>query len=479
MSEGDLRSQVRHAVIWRAGVQILQQALQWSLTLVVIRLLLPEDYGLIAMAEVVTSFINLLAVEGLTMALVQAAQISDRQVRQFFGLMIITSLSLAALQLLVAPLAGDFYRSRPVQDILSVQSILYLFLPFITIPTALASRRMAFKGQALVHFCAMLGSGATVLTMAWSGYGAWSLVGGTIALAAIRAAGMTIGMRWLVWPSFDFTGMGAMLRFGTAATLNGVIWLFYTQADVLIAGRSLEPHQIGLYSEALFLAALPVSKFIPALNEVGLAAYARIQDDKVAIRWNLLRAAGIVSAVTFPIFFGLAATAHLFVPVIMGKQWLEAVPLIAALPFAMPLYAISSLLTPAINALGRPGLLTVNALVGLIIMPAAFLYGVREGEFGLVKAWLVGYPILFAITAQRSLRVIRLGWWTLAMAVLPALAASGVMAAAVWAMDRAFAHWPDGAQLGAMVAGGAIVYAATLWLGFPEARRGLLSLARR
>ena len=479
MEETSFRDRVRHAVFWRAGTQIAQQAVQWALTLLVIRLLHPADYGLLAMAEVVTSFLTILAFQGISSAVVQAPNITERQIRQFFGLLIVVNGALALIQIGLAPVAAAFYRQPIIADILRVQALLYLLLPFISLPVALASRRLDFKKPALVHFVAMVSSGLLVLGMAWQGYGVWALIGGTIMLHIVRALGMAIAHRWLIWPEFRFDGLGELIRYGATVMMNSILWLIYAQADVFIGGRYLRPADIGLYTEALFLSALPVTKFIPALNEVGASAYARIQHDAAAVRWNLTRASGLVATLTFPIFFGLAAVAHVFVPVVMGRQWIESIPFIETIAYAMPLYALSSLLPAAVNALGQPRVQTGNALIGLVIMPLAFLIGVQFGGIGLARAWLIGYPILYAITSTRSLAVVGASHADFLRPTLPALICSGLMTAALFGTRQWIGAEPSVLLLLTYILIGVATYAATLWVLFPDTRRGLIALARR
>ncbi len=472
------RTQVRRALIWRSGMQIAAQSLQWMITLVVIRLLVPRDYGLVAMAEVITSFLTILAGYSFTSAIIQAPEIDERRIRQFFGLLIVINLGLAALQFAAAPLVASYYREPMVASMLRVQALNYLFIPFITLPLALASRKMEFRSPALVHFFAMMTSGATVMALAWTGFGVWALVIGTVVLHASRAVGMAVATRWLMRPIFRFDGTASLLTYGGAVMANSILWFFYSQADIFIGGRVLKAHDLGIYSTGLFLASLPVSKFIPALNEVGFTAYARIQDDLKAVHFSFLKSTRMVTLLFFPVFLGLAAVADNFVPVVLGPQWIPAAPIIRTIALVMPLYAIYTLLTPVVNALGQPRVGLTNSLIGLVIMPAAFFIGVRWGAIGLARAWAFGFPLLFLITTWRSLRVMKLGPLPLLEAMAPALLSSALMAAAVYAGSRMI-RLSALFELGVLIAIGAAVYIATVALLFPKSRHDLTDFIRR
>ncbi len=466
---------VRRALIWRSGGQATAQLLLWASTFIVIRLLAPSDYGLIAMAAVVTGFLGLLAGQGFTVALIQAPVLDLAQARRFLGLLILVNLALAATQFTAAPVIAGYYGTPAVATLLRVQSFAYLLIPWVAVPAALAQREMDFRTPALIDFTGSVAGALATLALALAHQGVWALIAGQLAPLIMRAVVWTARGRTPL-PSFDLTALGRMAHFGGAVTLNGILWFAYAQADVLIAGRRLSAHEVGLYSTALFLAALPISKLLPVLNEVGLSAYARLAHDRAAVADGFLKVARLTSLAAFPIFFGLAAVAPALVPSLLGPQWTGSVPIVRLLSLAMPLFATTSLFGSAINALGRPRVQLGNALFGLAIMPAAFWLGSRHGAVGIAAAWALAYPLLFAISATRSLRVIGLSRRALAAALAPATLASALMAIFVLALARAGASGTI--LLAAGIPGGALVYAATIALVFPARLREAIALAR-
>ena len=140
-----LRNQVRSAVIWRSGTQILGQIIAWASTFLVIRMLDPTDYGLFAMTQVILVLLNMLNGYGLASAIIQKPDVDDRTVRQLFGMLLLLNLGLGAVQFLMAPLAAAYYRQDVVADLLRVQSLLYIATPFIALPYALLARAMIWS----------------------------------------------------------------------------------------------------------------------------------------------------------------------------------------------------------------------------------------------------------------------------------------------------------------------------------------------
>ena len=215
-----LAAQVRSAVIWRSGSQILAQMVQWAATFLVIRLLAPADYGLFAMTQVVLVLLNMLNGYGLASGLIQQPEVTPRMVRQLFGMLILLNLTLAGGQLLLAPLAAAYYRQPIVAEMLRVQALLYLTTPFIALPYALLGRRMDFRHQARANIVASIASASAALGGATFGLGVWTLVLAPLVLFTVRGAMMTWSARSLVWPSFDFRGAGTIARYGSVMALG-------------------------------------------------------------------------------------------------------------------------------------------------------------------------------------------------------------------------------------------------------------------
>ena len=454
-------SQVRSAVIWRSGSQIAAQMVQWASTFLVIRILSPSDYGLFAMAGVVMAFLNMLNGYGLASGLVQQEEVTDRQVRQLFGMLIVVNLGLAGLQVALAPVVAAYYRQPQVADVLRVQALIYCGTPFIALPQALLSRRMDFKLQGRVNILASMAGAGMALVGAFSGWGVWTLVIAPIALFATRAIGMTIAAGSWMRPSFDFRGAGSLARFGGMMAAGQLFWFLQSQADVFIAGRQLPVHELGIYTTSLFLAQIFVSKFVPPLNEVAFSAYARIQHDRAATAAAFTKGVRIVMLVALPFYLGLAVTAEPLVLVMLGEKWAAAAPVVRLLALAMPFMTLQVLFSPACDALGRPGIGVRNGATGSAILAIGFLIGVQWGVTGLATAWILCYPLYLAISCWRSLPVIGAGIGEVAGAVAPSLAAAMVMAIVVAMVDRGLAFSP-GPRLAVLVATGAGVYVLSL-----------------
>jgi O-antigen/teichoic acid export membrane protein len=475
---GAMTARIRSAVIWRSGSQMIGQIVMWGSTFLVLRLLTPGDYGLFAMTQVVIGLAQLLNGYSFAASLVQAEQIDERRAGQVFGMLIGMNFAMAAVQFLVAPLAAAYFHQPALTPILRVQCLLHLTTPFIVVPQALLSRNIDFKTQARANLFAALAGAIAGPACAIAGLGVWTLVIAPIIMFWTRATLLQALGRWWIRPRFALAGAGAMFGYGGMVLVSDILWFVQNQADTFIAGRRFDAHTLGLYAEGLFLTQLFINKFVPALNEVAFPAYARMQADRSAVAWSFAKALSIIMIAALPCFIGLAATAEPLVLTVMGPKWAEAVPLVRLLAFAMPFTTLHVLYPPATNALGKPRIAAITSAAGAILLPVAFLIGVRHGAIGMAAAWVVSMPVLVLFSSALSLPVLGLSWARLGQAVLPPLAAALAMGAVVTGIDRLLPPLAPAVRLATLVPIGVIAYAGFVLLFARAIMSQALAMAR-
>jgi O-antigen/teichoic acid export membrane protein len=474
-----LRDEVKAAVLWRSGSQIVAQLVAWCSTLAVIRILDPADYGLFAMTQVVLAFLNFLNGWGFASALVQDREISERKIRQAFGMMLLVNAGIALIQLGLAPVAAGYYRQPIVAELLRFQALIFLATPFIALPEALLIRELDFKRPALANLSASFVSAIVAFTCALGGLGVWTLVYAPLSFFWTRALVLVLAARFFVLPSFCFAGAGRMFKFGATLVGGFFFWTILTQADVFIAARFLSAHELGLYAEALFLTTIIAAKFVPPLNEVAFPAYARIQDDPKALTAAFLKAVRLIMLVTCPLYFGLAVVAGDAVSLVLGAKWQAMAPIVTILAFGMPMFTLYSLFAPAVIALGRTGITMRSAMAGACVMPMAFLLGIQWGATGLAWAWVLAFPLVPATAFLQARMPLGLTVRDMARALAPGLAASAAMAIVVALAAPMFGSLASWQRLPLLVALGGATYLTLLHSASRETLREVITLIAR
>jgi len=432
----DLKSQVIAGVGWVAGANFIGQLITWVITIVVMRLLSPADYGLLAMASVFVAFLAMMAAAGLGPAIVQAISIDDAKLRQLLGLITLLNVILCLLLFSAAPLIAGFFDEPRLMDVIRVLSFQFVITGFAVIPESLLGRALRFKARALVDLSANVAGGAVTLTLALLGYGVWSLVAGAMVTVSGKTVGLNLASPYLRWPTFSLKGARPLLAYGGNVTASRVLWFFYSQADMFIAGKLLGKEALGFYSVAMHLASLPVQKISGVLNQVAFPAFAQIQRDPEAISRHVLKAVRMLCFFSFPVLWGISSIAPELVRLVLGPKWELAILPLQILPAIMPFRMVSNFLPSAVDAVGRPDLTVKNLITASIVMPAAFLIGGQWGIQGLCLAWLIAFPLVFLTNLTRSLPAIHIGLAPFLMTMARPALASAAMYGAVLATGQ-------------------------------------------
>lgn len=477
-----LRKDVIHSLKWLAGARFAGQVVAWMITLVVIRILKPSDYGLMAIAEVLIGFATLFQELGLYSAMVQQRDLTDRQVEQAFGLLILVNSGIYILVFAIAPLLAGFFGDTRLTNIVRILGIQFPLAAVGVVQDAMLSRSMRFKQKSLANLAIGLSNGVTTLGFALSGAGVWALVYGSLAGAVIRPIALGLAARHWCRPRFSRDGMSEMLRFGSFVTISRLIWYVYSRSDVFIIGKLLGKELLGFYSIAMQLASLPIQKVAEMLDQVGFAAYSSIQHDMTAIRSHFLKVIRVLSFISFPVFWGISSISPDLVKVVLGSRWEKAIIPLQLLGLIGPLRMVGHGSGSVLAAIGKPHIDTLNPLIALVIMPPAFFIGTYYGGlFGASLAWVIGYPILVLARIPFSLPPLGLTTGKYFGAMVGPAAGGAVMYLTVNISRVLIAKTSLGSVSGMvlLIAVGALVYPAFMWLFWRRNVLEVFDLVRR
>jgi O-antigen/teichoic acid export membrane protein len=430
------------------------------------------------MTSVVMLFLSLVNGYGFANAVIQRAEVERADYQRLFGILIAFNALLAILQVALAPLAAAYYREPMVADLLRVQALLYPTTPLIVLGYAILCREMDFRRQAKVNLVSAVLVAVSSLAGALSGLGVWTLIIAPLVSAWARAIGMVFAARAWMWPRFDLRNARWIFNYGGFVLIGQLFWFVQSQADIFIVGRYYDAAELGIYSTALFLTQLFVTKVVPPLNEVAFSAYSRIAYTKRGVGPAFLRSLQMIMLVGLPVFAGFAVTARPLVLSVLGEKWAGTIPFVILLAVAMPLKTVLTLFGPAANAIDRPDIPTRNSIAGAIILPAAFLFSLQWGLIGIAWAWIAGYALLVVLAAYWTLPVLRVRAREAMAMLAPALLGTLAMAAVVIVVDAVLPPLPPFAELLILSAIGAGVYAGWLLVFARAQMREVIALIR-
>lgn len=430
-NESSLREKFGSAVKWIAIGNISSQIVRWIITFWVIRILTPDDYGTVAIAGVLEGLLIILTQQGLVSPLIQKKEISAVQTRQYFGtVIVIHTLFFAILQLSALPIAL-LYENEQLEPIIRFSSICFLILIFDTLPTAKLTKEMRFKELSIAAFIANLGAALATLGFALNGYGVWSIIYGQVLRVLISTLAKNLYCFYLPAPSFGFKHTSELLKFGVLMSLTSIVSYVVLSIDVAIGGTQLSTVELGIYAVALQVSLIPLKKIGPMVKQATFPMISSIQDDLARVKKVLYKIQSTSMLIIFPIFWGISATAELFVPVILGDKWTAAILPIQILTLVIPLRFSAEVYSACLKGLGYAKTMLNNSLLSLLIMTPAISIGMFYGSVGLASAWLLGYLLVYIILVHRYKKVLSLDYLTFIKPLILPLAACSSMYALV------------------------------------------------
>ena len=396
------KSKIISSLKWSAISKGISQLASWLVTIYVIRLLAPGDYGLMAMVSVVIAFLSTFNEFGLGSALVQSKKLNDEEIGAVYGAMLLLGAALSVLLVLVSPFIANFFNEPRLQILISVAGLQFLLNAITIVPESMMRREMTFKPLALADLIGVIAGSLGTLALAINHYGVWSLVLGNLTGAFFRSVLLIKLNPRRVPPHFRLRGATAFLSYGGYMTGAKFVAHFMSQADVLIGAKLLGKEALGLYTVSLQLASLPVDKAMSTVNQVAFSAISRMQDQRREMQQGLLKAIRLLAYLTLPLVYGLASVAPEFIPIALGPNWGDAVLPLQIVAVVIPLRMIAAFYATAIYGVGRADLGFRNTLVGAAILPFCFYVGAHWGAVGLAAGWLVGTPTVFWLNFRRS-----------------------------------------------------------------------------
>lgn len=464
INKGSLKKQITSGIIWGGFERVTQQVIQFGLSVLLARLLSPDDFGMMAMMMVFTGFAGMLADGGFNTALVQKQDMTDAHVHTVFWITLFSGTFLAIITFLSAPLLAKFYKTPALEPIFQVISVNFILGSFGNVPSALLQKQMRFSSIAKINNSALVISGTVAVVMALRGAGVWSLVAQSIISAFILACLRIWSCRWLPKFVFSLRALREILSF--SGHMFGFLFINYwaRNADNLIVGKFFGSATLGVYSRAYALMLLPLTQFNAVINQIMLPALSMIQNDKPRARSLYLRTVGIVSLLSSPLMFGLFVVAKPFILTIYGEKWVEVAPILQVLSLVGWIQSLTSSGGLLLQSQGRSGRLFYWWSLFYTMFVASFFVGVMIGTVYAVAVCYAVANLLYVYPAMSICgRVVDLDATDILKAASgPVYSALG-MSAIVYAVQCSLpTSWPTGLALVILVLVGMSAYLTTV-----------------
>jgi len=351
------------------------------------RLLDPGDFGLVAMATVVTGIYGLFTTAGLSSATVQQATITDDQISTLFWINLGIGILLAVMCAASAPALVAFYNEPRLFWVTIAIGAGFVFNAAGVQHSALLQRQLRYVTLTVVELLSQLGGIAAAICMAVAGFGYWALVAAPIVSPVISTACMWLATAWI--PGAPRWGRATLplLRFGGTITLNGLVIYVAYNLDKVLLGRFWGADALGIYGRAYQLVTIPTDNLNAAVGGVGFSALSRLQHDPVRLRNYFLKGYSLVVSLTIPTTIFCVLFSKDIVLFLLGPKWLGAEVIFRLLAPTVLIFGMINPLGWLLQSVGLQGRSLAIALVIAPLVISAYFVGLPYGPEGVAIAY--------------------------------------------------------------------------------------------
>lgn len=347
-------------------------------------ILIPEDFGVVAIATLVISFASIIVGMGFGATVIQRRTLVNETANMSFWMSLILAILLYGILWNVSPSIASFYKITALTNVLRVIGLSLIISAFSTIPTALLQKELLFKKLFFIGAGPQIFNGVISVALALLNFGFWSLVIGYLAGIILGAILTWVLCAWkpmFIWRKEIFT---SILNFSFWILISNFTSWFYLYSDNAIAGYFFGSKGIGQYSLGFNISMLLPGMIIAPIASIAYPVFCKIIDP-IEIGKELLRFQSLSATILFPFCMGLSVISPSIISIIYGNKWPELGMIIQMLSILPGMINVWSLSADAFRSIGRPKVYTQASMAGiLLLLPILYIaghYGLREFVF--------------------------------------------------------------------------------------------------
>lgn len=396
MSDSNINKKVFHGLLWESSTKFIIQIASWSSTIIVARLLEPEDYGLVAISGIFTGLLMVITELGLAAGLINKKEVSEEEKDIIFWLGLTMSSSFYLVLFFAAPYIATFYLEPDLVNIIRVAGSMLIFSSLKIVPMAILMRDLRFKYTALTQMTAQAVNITTVLILAYKGFGFWALIYSVLASQIVQIFAYLPLMKRFPRPNFALKKARYIISFGSKMMASKILKYITSASPTFIIATFLGSKKVGYYDMSATISNLPMDKIGSIFNRVTFPTVSKIQNDYVKVKSIFLNLLKYMLIVVIPVFFTIFIAAEELVLLLLTEKWLPIVGVLKIL-IIMNIFRLIGMLVPSVlNGLGFAGEVLKFNLYTAILVPIAIVIGVQWGIEGAVIGLFVIYPSLNA-----------------------------------------------------------------------------------
>lgn len=424
------------AFIWAGIDKLGSSSVNFILTIILARLLTPEDFGLVAMVMIFFNISSVFVESGFSAALIREKTISEADKSTAFIFNLVASIFFYILLFIASPYIATFFNQQLLTPIVRIMGLNIVINAIGIIQFTALTQQIDFRTQTKIRFVAVIISGTGAVALAFLGYGVWSLV--------VRAMLMALATTLIVWiasswrPSWRFSNESfrRLFGFGSKILVTALIDKIYRNIYDLLIGKFFSAADLGFYKQADSFKNITTKTLLQTIRKVSYPVLSKLKDDAVKLKMGYRKVIKMSSFIIFPAMVLLAILAKPVILTLVGEKWLPSVIFLQLLCLAGATYHINSLNFNMLLVLGKTTLGLKLEVVKKANITLAILVGIQFGLIGLVIAQVVASFTELFINAYYSEKLLKYGLWEQAKDVSISLGFSILAGALVFALNN-------------------------------------------
>jgi O-antigen/teichoic acid export membrane protein len=396
-----LGTKMAKGAIWLLLFKLIARGLGLISTIILARLLLPSDFGLVAMAMSIIAVLELLSAFNFDVVLIQNQQADRKQYDTAWTFNVLFGLGSALLLAILALPASHFYNEPRLDLVIYFLAIGYFAQGFENIGVVDFRKTMQFNKEFKFLFLKKFSAFSVTVPLAFFIQNYWALVAGMI---VGRIVGLALSYIMHPYrPRLSLAAKNELFNFSKWLLLNNVLTFFRFRFVGFIIGRLSGSHALGIYNVAFDISNLPTTEMIAPINRAVLPGYSKISENLKALRQGFLNVISVIALFALPAAAGIAVSAELIVKVLLGPKWLEAIPIIQILAYFGAVTAMQSNIAAVFLSLKNPKVLTMLSIAYLILLlPLMIFFTLKNGALGAAQSYIITaltmMPVFYIVT---------------------------------------------------------------------------------
>ena len=442
MAEQSLKDKTVKGVAWSGIDNVVQIGVSFVVSIILARLLSPDDYGLLGIIAIFTAVCQRLIIGGFFSALIRKKDATEDDYNTVFIVNLIMSLLLYGIIFVCSPLIAEFFHREELIALTRVSSIGMIIGALAIVQQARLTKRIDFKTQTKITFIASIGSGVIGVVMAMMDYGVWALVAQSLTAQTFKTILLWFFNKWIPQFRFSIVSFHELFGFGWKMMVGGLLNTVWNELYQVVVGKYYSPATLGQYTRAKQFSTLFSSNLTSVIERVTYPVLSNIQDDKermVAAYRKIIKTTMFVTAICM---FSLGAVSKPLLYCLIGPKWHEAAIYLPLICVSMSLYPLHAINLNMLQVQGRSdlflGLEIIKKIIGVVPLAVCVFYGVMP----MLYVNLLTGIIYFFLNSYFPGRLIGYSSWMQIKDIAPSYGIAILMAASVFFLKYlSFSYW--------------------------------------